>query len=189
MKVDFWCLVCQMPNIWHLAYQTPKTEYQEMCYMCQNFKTCYSTFLNMRVYRRECHNFLYLFYLLFLSPPNTSHSLSLVFVFFIPLPQHADLNKDHHLTPPIFVPRQNSTPRTRLRTQPGSGFEDKDDDSSAEIRGPQTESNRRVSWERQRVASERMDWSEERLWGLRDGEDEQMPEIKAIGDRKENGVV
>ena len=141
----------------------------------------------MRAYWRECHNFFCLFYLLFLSSHNTSHSLSLslrllIFVFSIPLPQHVDLTKDHHTTPSIFVPGQNSTPRTLLRTRPDLSFKDEDDDSSVEILCA-TNWVRLASLGNERVGnaneSHRSKWIGLRrgFWGLRDGEDEQMPEI------------
>ena len=66
-----------MPNIWHLAHQTLKTNHHEVSQMPKILAHCYSTVSNMRRYGQKWQNFiLLLFYLLFLSPHHRYLSLS-----------------------------------------------------------------------------------------------------------------
>ena len=71
--------MCQIPNIWHLAHQTPKTDHHEVSQMPKILAHCYSAVSNMRRYGQKWQNFiLLLFYLLFLSPHHRFLSLSVL---------------------------------------------------------------------------------------------------------------
>ena len=67
-----------MPNIWHLAHQTLKTDHHEVSQMPKILAHCYNTISNMRQYGQKWQNFilLLLFYLIFLSPHHRYLSLS-----------------------------------------------------------------------------------------------------------------
>ena len=76
--------MCQMPNIWHLKHQTPKTNHHQLFQISKNLTHIYSTISNMRQYGHQCQTLFSLFNSFFLSPPiiclspSTTHlSLSL----------------------------------------------------------------------------------------------------------------
>ena len=127
-----------MPNIWHLTHQTPKTNPHQIFQISKILAWSYSTLSNMRAQGRKCQKFIFLFYLLFLSPPNTYLSLSLslslsLFLFHSSpispktttwhcwslcqdrIPRHTTLLSSytiHHATPRNNTPR-HATPRRR----------------------------------------------------------------------------
>ena len=66
-----------MPNIWHLAHQTPKTNPHQVLRISNILPHCYSTVSNMRRYGHQCQKKFCLFYLLFsLLPTHISLSSS-----------------------------------------------------------------------------------------------------------------
>ena len=93
-----------MPNIWHLAHQTPKINHHEVSQMPKILAHCYSVVSNMRRYGQKWQKFiLLLFYLLFLSPHHrflslsvlsSLSSLSSIFLF-----HSMPITKGHHSTP------------------------------------------------------------------------------------------
>ena len=90
-----------MPNIWHLAHQTLKTNHHEVSQMPKILAHCYSTVSNMRRYGRKWQKFiLLLFYLLFLSPYHRYLSLSVFSSLSSPFLFHSmSITKGHHSTP------------------------------------------------------------------------------------------
>ena len=91
----------QMPNIWHLAHQTPKTNPHQAFQTSKILVHRYSIISNMRRYGQKLQKYILLFYLLFLSPhhryPSLSLSLSSLFLF-----HNTSITKGHHSTPPII---------------------------------------------------------------------------------------
>ena len=57
-----------MPNIWHVAHQTPKNTSQQVFQMCQIFGICVCTVPNLERYGHKCQTQKMIFYSTFLSP-------------------------------------------------------------------------------------------------------------------------
>ena len=53
--------MCQMPNIWHLVHQTPKTNPHQLFQISKNLTHSYSNISNMRRYRHQCQKHFGLF--------------------------------------------------------------------------------------------------------------------------------
>jgi len=62
--------VFQMPNIWHLAHQTPKDTSQQVFQMAKYLAHVNSTVTNMERYKHKCQTQKIIFYSSFLSPLN-----------------------------------------------------------------------------------------------------------------------
>ena len=66
-----------VPNAKYLAHQAPKINLHQAFQISKLLAWGYSALPNMRWYGQKMPKLLFLFYLLFLSPPNTNLSLSL----------------------------------------------------------------------------------------------------------------